>query len=404
MASFGRYEILDKLGEGAMGVVYRARDSAIGRIVALKMLSAELGAEEELHQRFQREAEAIGRLNHPNVVTVYDLGHADGQLYMAMELLEGDDLRSLIDTRAEIPLADRVRILMQICVGLGYAHSRGVIHRDVKPANIHVSAGGKVKLLDFGLARVAQRETITRRGVILGTPDYMAPEQATGKGVDHRSDIFSAGAVFYEFLTLEKPFKGKTLPAVLYQIIQEEPDPLLTVNPEVPVRLAAVVHGMLRKDPARRYASLDDVCRELSGIHDALRRSRSRSALYLPSGPPTEEARAVVRDHVGRSRAHLEAGRNAQAIREAAEALATDPASEEAAEITWRASRQMRAPRPPPAPSDPRNEERVKALLARASAGRPDGEARPALAELALIAPDDARVVDLLRSRVAGPR
>jgi serine/threonine-protein kinase len=404
MATFGRYEILDKLGEGAMGIVYRAKDSAIGRIVALKMLSAEVGAEEELHQRFQREAEAIGRLNHPNVVTVYDLGHAEGQLYMAMELLEGDDLRSLIETRADIPLADRVRILMQICVGLGYAHSRGVVHRDIKPANIHVSAGGKVKLLDFGLARVAQRETITRRGVILGTPDYMAPEQATGKGVDQRSDIFSAGAVFYEFLTLEKPFKGKTLHAVLYQIIQEEPDPLLTVNPEVPVRLAAVVHGMLRKDPDRRYASLDDVGRELSGIHDALRRSRSRSALPLPSGPTTEEARAVVRDHVARARAHLEAGRNQDAIAEAAEAFATEPASEEAAEITWRASRQMRAPRPPPAPSDPRNEERVKTLLARASAGRPEGEARPALAELALIAPDDARVMELLKARVAGPR
>jgi serine/threonine protein kinase len=368
------------------------------------MLSAELGAEEELHQRFQREAEAIGRLNHPNVVTVYDLGHAEGQLYMAMELLEGDDLRSLIDARADVPLADRVRILIQICVGLGYAHSRGVIHRDVKPANIHVSAGGKVKLLDFGLARVAQRETITRRGVILGTPDYMAPEQATGKGVDHRSDIFSAGAVFYEFLTLEKPFKGKTLHAVLYQIIQEDPDPLLTVNPEVPVRLAAVVHGMLRKDPDRRYQSMDDVGRDLSGIHDALRRSRSRSALYQPSASLTEDARALVRDHVARSRAHMESGRNAEAIREAAEALATDPASEEAAEITWRSSRQMRAPRPSPPPSDPRNEARVKALLARAGAGRPDTEARPALAELALIAPDDTRVVDLLRSRGAGPR
>lgn len=404
MASFGRYEILDKLGEGAMGVVYRARDSAIGRIVALKMLAAELGAEEELHQRFQREAEAIGRLNHPNVVTVYDLGHAEGQLYMAMELLEGDDLRSLIETRAEIPVADRVRILMQICDGLGYAHSRGVVHRDVKPANIHVSAGGKVKLLDFGLARVAARETITRRGVILGTPDYMAPEQAMGKGVDRRSDVFSAGAVFYEFLTLEKPFKGKTLHAVLYQIIQEEPDPLLTVNPEVPVRLAALVHGMLRKDPDRRYASLDDVGRELAGIHDALRRSRSRSALPQPSGPPSEEARVVVRDHVGRARAHLEAGRNAEAIREAAEALATDPASEEAAEITWRASRQLRAPRPPPPPSDPSNEARVEALLARASPGKPEGEARPALAELVLIAPDDSRVVDLLKARGTGPR
>ena len=403
MASFGRYEILDKLGEGAMGVVYRARDSAIGRIVALKMLSAELGAEEELHQRFQREAEAIGRLNHPNVVTVYDLGHAEGQLYMAMELLEGDDLRSLIDTRADIPLADRVRILMQICDGVGYAHSRGVVHRDVKPANIHVSAAGKVKILDFGLARVAARESITRRGVILGTPDYMAPEQATGKVVDQRSDVFSAGAVFYEFLTLEKPFKGRTLSAVLYQIIQEDPDPLLTVNPEVPVRLAALVHRMLRKDPALRYATLDEVGRELAAIHDALRRSRSRSALPQSSGPPGEEARSVVRDHVARARAHLEAGRNAEAVRDAAEALATDPASEEASEITWRAIRQMRTTRPAP-PVDPGNQARVEALLARAAPGKPENEARPALAELALIAPDDPRVNEMLRARATAPR
>jgi serine/threonine-protein kinase len=231
----------------------------------------------------------------------------------------------------------------------------------------------------------------------------MAPEQATGKTVDRRSDIFSAGAVFYEFLTLEKPFKGKTLHAVLYQIIQEDPDPLLTVNPEVPVRLAALVHGMLRKDPDQRYASMDDVGRELASIHDALRRSRSRSALPQPSGPPTEEARSVVRDHVGRARAHLDAGRNADAIRSAAEALATDPASEEAAEITWRASRQVMKPRPR-ASAEAGNQARVAALLARAAPGQPEGEARSALAELALIAPDDARVAELMRGRGAGPR
>ena len=404
MASFGRYEIDGKLGEGAMGVVYRARDSAIGRIVALKMLSAEVGAEEELHQRFQREAEAIGRLNHPNVVTVYDLGHHEGQLYMAMELLEGEDLRSLVESRAEIPLADRVRILIQICRGLDYAHSKGVVHRDVKPANIHVSAAGKVKLLDFGLARVATRETITRRGVILGTPDYMAPEQAMGKGVDRRSDVFSAGVVFYEFLTLEKPFKGKTLHAVLYQIIQEEPDPLLTVNPEIPVRLAAVVHGMLRKDPDRRYASMEDVGRELTAIHDALRRSRSRSALPNPAPPAGEELRAKVRDHLTRARAHLEAGRVREAVAETADALAADPSSDDAAELSWRAARTTRASRPAPAPGDPAAEQRVAALLARAAATRPEAEARTALAELALIAPDDARVVDLLKARGARPR
>src|SRR2546428_11666893 len=135
MATFGRYEILDKLGEGAMGVVYRARDSSLGRVVALKMLSADLGVEDELQQRFSREAEAIGRLNHPNIVTVYDMGQSEGHLYLAMELLEGDDLRALIEKQTDVPIADKVRILCQICDGLGYAHTKGIVHRDIKPAN-----------------------------------------------------------------------------------------------------------------------------------------------------------------------------------------------------------------------------------------------------------------------------
>src|SRR5262249_47844242 len=249
MAHFGRYEILGKPGGGAMGVGYRARGTGLARVVALKMLSADLRADEELHQRFQREAEAIGRLSHPNIVSVFDLGETDGHFYMAMELLEGDDLRALLEHDVDIPLPERVRILAQMCDGLAYAHSRGVVHRDVKPANIVVTAGGKVKILDFGLARVATLETITRRGIILGTPDYMSPEQAKGEPLDNRTDMFSAGAVSYEFLTRAKPFRGKTLHSVLYQIISEEPDPLLTVNPELPARLALVVHRMLRKEP-----------------------------------------------------------------------------------------------------------------------------------------------------------
>ena len=278
MATFGRYEILDKLGEGAMGVVYRARDPALNRIVALKMLSAELGGEEEIHQRFQREAEAIGRLSHPTIVTVYDLGQAEGQLYMAMELLEGDDLRKLMERRVDVPLADRVRIMLQIAEGLAYAHSRDVVHRDVKPANLIVTTRGRIKILDFGLARVASQSNITRRGVILGTPDYMSPEQAMGRSVTHRSDQFAAGAVFYEFLTGSKPFRGKTLHSVLYQILSEEPEPMLTLNPGLPARLAAVVHGMMRKDPERRFASMEDVRRELSDQYISLRRTHGRSA------------------------------------------------------------------------------------------------------------------------------
>jgi serine/threonine protein kinase len=402
MPTFGRYEILDKLGEGAMGVVYRARDQSLGRVVALKMLSAELSGEEELLQRFQREAEAVGRLSHPNIVTVYDVGDAEGQLYMAMELLEGDDLRSIIERRAPIPLPDRVRILQKICEGVAYAHSRGVVHRDIKPANILVTLDGRVKLLDFGLARVATRSTITRQGVILGTPDYMAPEQAMGKVTDRRSDAFSAGAVFYEFLTGTKPFRSKTLHGVLYQIISEEPDPLLTVNPDLPAQLAALVHGMLRKDPEKRFSLLEELGRALQDIHHALRRSRSRSV--MPQAPPAgDESRARVRDHLSRGRAHLEAGRPDAALEDMGEVLALDPGCEEAVELAWRANK-ARWPDAAAQPPDAAFEARVTGLLARAAWGRPADEAKAALSELALIAPDEPRFADLLRERAARSR
>ncbi len=399
MTTFGRYEIDEKLGEGAMGVVHRATDRMLGRVVALKLLSAE-GAEDELHKRFQREAEAIGRLDHPHIVKVFDLGEADGQLYMAMELLEGEDLRKLIEEPAAIPLAERVRILEEIALGLGYAHSKGVIHRDIKPANIIVSAAGRVKLLDFGLARVATRATITRRGVILGTPDYMCPEQAQGKTVDPRSDVFSAGAVFYEFLTLQKPFIGKTLHSVLYQIISSRPTPVLTLNPELPARLAEVVHQMLQKDPERRYPSMDAIARELREIRLALRRSHGRSTLPGPSAYPslTEEARLKAREQVARGRAQHEAGSFASAMRLLDEALSLDPDSREAAELLWRAGRKAQRARTRP-PDDPKAAARIAELLKKAAPDVPEDGARHALAELVLVAPDDARVIELLRER-----
>jgi serine/threonine protein kinase len=402
MATFGRYEILDKLGEGAMGIVHRAQDSALGRVVALKMLSSELGAEEELHQRFLREAEAIGRLSHPHIVTVYDMGEAEGQLYMAMELLDGDDLRRLGEKKMAIPLADRVRILAQIAAGLRYAHSRGVVHRDIKPANIIVTSSAQVKILDFGLARVAARSAITRRGVILGTPDYMSPEQAMGRVADHRTDIFSAGGVFYEFLAGTKPFRGKTLHSVLYQILSEEPDPLLTLKPRLPARVAALVHGMLRKEPDRR-PSMDDVSRELDAIHAALRRSRGRSAYAPgPSGPLTEELRTRVRDHVAAGRNHSEAGRTEAAATDYNEAMALDPACEEAAEGLWRAIKARAANGDGPPALDPASDERVAELVGLAQ-GSTD-EARQALSQLALLAPDDPRVAELFREKATKAR
>ena len=397
MAAFGRYEILDKLGEGAMGVVYRARDQSLGRVVALKMLSAELAAEDELLKRFQREAEAVGRLNHPNIVTVYDLGDAEGHLYMAMELLEGDDLRDLIERATPIPIAERSRILIEICKGLGYAHTKGVIHRDIKPANIHVTSTGRVKLLDFGLARVTTRSGITRRGMILGTPDYMSPEQAMGKDLDHRTDVFSAGAVFYEFLTGQKPFRGKTLHGVLYQIISEDPEPLLTLSPELPARLAVVVHRMLSKDPDRRYAGMGEVEAALRPIHVRVLRSHARSGAV---SPPPEEARMRARDLLDRARTDCDSGQFANAQAQLHQALALDPELGEAASLMWRATKGLAQTRPPAAP-DTGVASHIGSLLAKAGAAGPEPEVRQALAELALIAPDDPRVIDLVRDRAA---
>jgi serine/threonine protein kinase len=392
-----------------MGVVHRARDTVLGRVVALKVLSADLGADDELHRRFRREAEAIGQLSHPNIVSVYDLGESEGQLYMAMELLEGDDLRKLIDRRADIPMADRVRVLRDIALGLAFAHSRGVVHRDIKPANILVTVEGRVKLLDFGLARVAFRETITKRGIVLGTPDYMSPEQAEGREVDHRTDVFSAGAVFYEFLTAQKPFPGKTLHAVLFKIISGAPEPLLTLSPDLPARLALVIHRMLEKDTKKRYGSMEDVARDLGAVHGALRRSEGRSAFVpraaaaAPPGALSEEQKGRLRDHLKQGRALQARGEWARAVWEMRRALEIDPASSEAAELLWSAGRKVVTARPDRAKAKgPVSEARVAALLARASAGAPEDQARRALSELALLAPDDPRLADLHRERAEG--
>jgi hypothetical protein len=235
--------------------------------------------------------------------------------------------------------------------------------------------------------------------VILGTPDYMSPEQAMGKAVDRRSDVFSAGSVFYEFLTMEKPFKAKTLHGVLYQIVSEEPDSLLTLVPEVPMRLAAVIHRMLHKNADKRYATLGDVRSDLLEIHASLRRSRSYSAGPRPPAASTDDVRGRVREHVTRGRADFEAGRLNKAIAEMEEAAALDPECDEALDVLWRAGQRLRGAPAGAVPPGPETERRVAALLDKAAPGRSDGEARQALAELALIAPDDPRVADLVRKR-----
>jgi serine/threonine protein kinase len=388
----GRYELGEKLGEGAMGLVFRARDTVLDRIVALKTLPFE-GASDEIQERFRREAEAIGRMDHPHVVKVFDLGETEGRLFMAMELLDGEDLRRLIELSADIPITEKLRIFAEACDGFSYAHSRGVVHRDIKPANIMVTKLGITKILDFGLARMQTHQTLTRKGVILGTPDYMSPEQATGKSADPRSDVFSCGAVFFEFVTGFKPFRGATLHAVLFNIVSEPTTPVVTLAPETPTRVAALIHRMIAKNPGDR-PSMDEASAQLRALRANLLRSRLRSCLHSDAPRPSrEETAQALRAHLVRARAHLDADSPGRAIAEASEALFLDPDSRESTEVLWRA---LRSSPVGAFVTSPASVPQVQRLLADLSKAKGE-EALKILRSLYLHAPDDPSVREAIR-------
>ena len=388
----GRYELGEKLGEGAMGLVFQARDTVLDRIVALKTLPFE-GASDEIQERFRREAEAIGRMDHPHVVKVFDLGETDGRLFMAMELLDGEDLRRLIEVSADIPVTEKLRIFAEACDGFSYAHSRGVVHRDIKPANIMVTKVGITKILDFGLARMQTHQTLTRKGVILGTPDYMSPEQATGKPADPRSDVFSCGAVFFEFITGFKPFRGATLHAVLFNIVSEPTTPVLTLAPETPARVAALIHRMIAKNPSDR-PSMDEVANQLRALRTNLLRSRLKSCLPSDAPRPSrEESAQALKAHLARARGHLETDAPSKAIAEAREALFLDPDSRESTEVLWRA---LRASPVGAFATAPASASRVQELLLKLNKAKGE-DALQILRSLYLHAPDDPSVREAIR-------
>ena len=271
----GKYEIVGKIGEGGMGEVYRAHDPVLGRDVAIKTMVAGPGVDDELRRRFHREAQSAARLNHPNITTVYDFGEEQGRMYIAMELLEGSDLKELISDTAPLPLDTKLALMAQICDGLAFAHSRDVIHRDLKPGNIRVLASGQVKIMDFGLARVSTSE-MTRAGLILGTPNYMSPEQIKGDRATARSDVFALGAVFYELLSGRKSFDADSLTGVMYQVMQSDPPPLENLDPRLPRPLCEWVRRAMAKDPSQRYA-------DAGKLLEALRRAQAASGLLTPS-------------------------------------------------------------------------------------------------------------------------
>jgi serine/threonine protein kinase/Tol biopolymer transport system component len=262
----GPYEILEILGGGGMGVVYKARHVRLARVVALKFLPPELTRDPQAKERFEQEARAASSLDHPNLCTILELGETpDGRLYLAMPCYDGETLRRRIE-RGPLPVAEAVDIALQIARGLSKAHRSGLVHRDVKPANVIVTTDGVVKILDFGLAKLAGAAAVSRTGSPAGTPAYMSPEQARGDEADPRTDLWSLGVVLYEMLAGRRPFRGEREQAVIYAILNERAQPLRELRPETPPELARLVERLMAKDPADRYATIDEPLAELRAI------------------------------------------------------------------------------------------------------------------------------------------
>jgi serine/threonine-protein kinase len=276
LAQLGRYKITGELGRGAMGVVYKGEDPALDRTVALKtiILADDAAGRSEYHARFFQEAKAAGRLNHPQIITVYDFGEEGEVAYMAMEFLKGTELRTRMKD-GTISVPEAVHIAEKVAEGLGYAHEHGVVHRDIKPSNIMLLPHDQVKIMDFGIARMRASDQKTSTGLVLGTPKYMSPEQVAGSPVDHRSDIFSLGVVLYEMLTHTKLFSGEDAPQIFHNVVNFQPPAPSRVNPEVPPMLDFVVERALKKDPAVRYQDAFELAGDL---HSALAELVDREA------------------------------------------------------------------------------------------------------------------------------
>jgi serine/threonine protein kinase len=265
-ARVGRYEIREKLAAGGMGVLYRADDPRLGRTVALKFLPPHLTAEAKARERFLHEARAAAALDHPNICAIYEIGEtADGDLFIAMPFYEGETLKNRI-ARGRVAVAEAVDLAIQAARGLASAHRQGIVHRDIKPSNLIVTSTGTLKILDFGVAKLADVE-LTGRGATPGTVAYMSPEQAAGGEVDARTDLWSLGVVLYEMLAGDRPFPGDHEPVLLDGIRHHDPEPLSDRCPDVPAAVVAVVARALQKDPADRFQDADELARALAAAH-----------------------------------------------------------------------------------------------------------------------------------------
>ncbi len=288
ITSLGRYKIVSEIGQGAMGTVYKAVDPIIDRTVAIKTINLNLSRQEleEYEQRFQQEIKAAGRLNHPNIVTIYDVGKTEQVAYMAMEFLEGQELKDIIASGKALPTEQVVDIIAQVADGLWFAHQQGIVHRDVKPSNIMVLKGGIAKITDFGIARLPNSAVKTMTGLILGSPRYMSPEQVIGKTLDTRTDTFSLGVVLYEALTCMAPFDGDNVNAIMYATVNTTPPPPSTHNRAIPAMLDLIVAKAMAKTLDDRYQTVKEFADDLREVRRQLDAAKPSVALKARSAPP----------------------------------------------------------------------------------------------------------------------
>lgn len=267
--NLGRYQVTGILGKGAMGTVYKGIDPAINRPVALKTIRLDFvndpQEEAELKERLHREAQAVGKLSHSNIVTIYDVGSEGHLQYIAMEYLEGQTLEDLIKKKTRFNYRIIAQIIIQICNALEYAHDRGIIHRDIKPANVMVHHDYRIKVMDFGIARI-DSSSMTKTGIAMGTPNYISPEQLKGQATDHRADLFSLGVVMYEMLLGRRPFKGENITSLIYSVLNHEPDKPSNVNPQVPLLFDHIIDKALKKDPNERYQRAKEIAADMANF------------------------------------------------------------------------------------------------------------------------------------------
>ncbi len=295
--TISHYRITEKLGEGGMGIVYKAEDTKLDRPVALKFLAAHLVSDEEVRKRFEREAKAAAALNHPNICTVHEIDEANGKTFIAMAFIEGDSLDQKIEA-GPLKLNDALDTAVQTAHGLQAAHEKGIVHRDIKPANLMVTGSGskqQITIMDFGLALLTDRSKLTKHDETMGTVAYMSPEQAQGMDLDHRTDVWSLGAVIYELVTGQQAFKGHYDQATVYSILNEDPEPMTALRTGVPMELEWIVGKCIAKEIEERYQHTDDLLLDLQTLKKKLESGQVHDPTHGPSSRACRGAACCAR-------------------------------------------------------------------------------------------------------------